>query len=140
MKKISLIILTLQIVKIASAQIQSSIEMNLRNFPIANYLNKPIDTLLTHLPPGYDTAFIIGPASTINKGATLQIDYSNYPGYPFAMHIYIYDAQFITVNRDFRLMPLAKDAWPLALLRKEKIACIKIYTVNYETLNEGCIY
>jgi hypothetical protein len=140
MKKIALIILTFQIVNIASAQLQSSTETRLRNFPIANYLGKPIDTLLAHLPYGYDTVFTIGPSSNINKGASLQIDYSNYPGYPFSMHIHIYDAQFITVNRDFRLIPLAKDAWPLALLRKEKIACIEIYTVNYETLNEGCIY
>lgn len=63
-----------------SAAAQSGLELQLRNFPIAAYLNKPIDTLIANLPAGYDTAFKISSAGCLNSGASLQI---NYPKYQF---------------------------------------------------------
>lgn len=117
----------------ASAQTLDSI---LRHFPISNYLNKPIDTLIAHLPPGYDTTFVIGSNGNINRGASLQINYP--PNNAYWVHIFITDAQFITLNKPITTRP--EVAWPLNLLRKEKIGSITIYTGAYQIINEGDIY
>ena len=120
-----------------STKAQSTLETKLRNFPISSYLNKPIDTLLAHLPTGFDTAYEVGPTCNINKGATLQVNYS--PNYRFWVIINITDAQYITVNKNTRNIPY-KVAWPLALLRKEKVGSITIYTGDYNIINEADIY
>jgi len=138
MKKTIFILVILLVTKHSVSNAQTAIETQLRNFPISNYLNKPIDTLIAHLPLGYDTAFTIGSSSSINRGASLQINYPNEPDYPLSINVYITDAQYITVNKAMETPP--EVAWPLALLRKEKVACVTIYTVNYEVLNEGDIY
>ncbi len=138
MKKTIFIVILLIITKCNISNAQTALETQLRNFPISNYLNKPIDTLIGHLPPGYDTTFIIGCGSSINRGASLQINYPNNPDHPLAVHVYITDAQYITVNKNMDTPP--EVAWPLALLRKEKVACVTIYTVNYEVLNEDDTY
>jgi hypothetical protein len=115
---------------------QTTLETQLRNFPITKYLNKPIDTLIANLPAGYDTAFEIGSTSSINKGASLQI---NYPNCQYWVYINITDAKYITVNKNTRNISYAQ-AWPLSLLRKEKVGSVTIYTGAYEIINEADIY
>ena len=135
MKKLSSILVVLFALAFNESRAQSSLDSQLRNFPIADYLNKPIDTLIAHLPAGYDTSFDIGSSGNINRGATLQI---NYPNYEFWVYIHITDAQYITVQKE--LLTPAATAWPLALLRKEKVGSITIYTGAYEIINEADIY
>lgn len=115
---------------------QSILDSQLRNFPIVNYLNRPIDTLIAHLPPGYDTAFYIGGTGNINRGASLQINYP--PNNEYWIHINITDIQYITVNKDINTLPAI--AWPFSLLRKEKIGSIIIGRGGYEIINEADIY
>lgn len=135
MKKIILIFFVLLFIKLNSASAQT-LDSLLRHFPIANYLQKPIDTLIAHLPPGYDTAFVIGSNGNINRGASLQINYS--PNNAYWIQIFITNAQYITINKPITTRP--EVAWPLNLLRKEKIGSITIYTGAYEIISEGDIY
>ncbi len=137
MKKILFILTVLFALAYNDASAQTSLETHLRNFPIADYLNKPIDTLIAHLPVGYDTNYIIGPTGNINRGASLQINYP--PNNQFWVYINITDAQYITLQRDARYTR-PEDAWPLALLRKEKVGSVTIYTGAYEIINEADIY
>ena len=111
-------------------------ETQLRNFPISSYLNKPIDTLIAHLPVGYDTAFIIGSSGNINRGASLQINYP--PNNQFWVIVNITDVQFISINKNTNTAP--DEAWPLNLLRKEKVGSVRIYTGSYQIINEDDIY
>jgi len=134
-KRLSILIVLFALISNESIA-QSSLETQLRNFPIADYLNKPIDTLIAHLPPGYDTAFIISGTGNINRGASLQINYP--PNNQFWVDIHITDAQYITINKQFETPPAT--AWPLALLRKEKVGSVRIYTGAYEIVNEDDIY
>ncbi len=115
---------------------RQTLDSLLRHFPISSYLNKPIDTLIANLPVGYDTAFEISGNGNINRGASLQINYP--PDHSFWIHIFITDAQYITINKDSETQ--SEIAWPLNLLRKEKIGSITIYTGGYEIINEGNIY
>lgn len=121
---------------ICKSQTTSTLYTQLQNFPIENYLNKPIDTLLAHLPAGYDTAFYIGSAGSLIRGATLQVNYM--PNYQFWIDISIIDAQYITVKRNLYIP--ADIAWPLSLLRKEKVGSITIFTGAYQILKEARIY
>ncbi|MBK8710475.1 MAG: hypothetical protein IPL97_01120 [Niastella sp.] len=134
MNKILFSLLFIFLIKKAGAQV--SLDTQLRNFPIANYLNKPIDTLIAHLPNGFDTAFIVSSAGSLNRGASLQI---NYPNNEFWIDIYITNAHFITVWKDRTTGP-PEVLWPLSLLRKEKIGSITIYNMLCEIINEGDIY
>ncbi|MBK8712850.1 MAG: hypothetical protein IPL97_13445 [Niastella sp.] len=136
MKKLSSILVVLFALAFNESRAQSSLDSQLRNFPIADYLNKPIDTLIAHLPAGYDTSFDIGSSGNINRGASLQINYP--PNNQFWIDIFITDAQYITINKSLNTRP--EDAWPLALLRKEKVGSITIYTGAYEIINEADIY
>jgi hypothetical protein len=120
------------------AKCQSSLYNQLANFPLANYLNKPIDSLIVHLPAGFDTAFQISSNGTLTKGASLQINYP--PNYQFWIEIYITDAQHININYPFVAIYRPDLAWPLALLRKEKIGSVSIYTGGYQIINEASIY
>jgi hypothetical protein len=124
MKKTFLIIIifTATLFRTATAQTLST---QLHNFPVADYLNKPIDTLIAHLPAGYDTAFIILSGKTLNHGASLEINYP--PNDQFWLEIDIADAQYITVQKDFT-QGRPEVLWPFSLLRKEKIGRIRIHT------------
>ena len=137
-KVISLIVLSILTITASTAQKADSLKLDslLRNFPIENYLKKPIDTLIAHLPPGFDTSFVIGSNGNINRGASLQINYP--PNNAYWIDIFITDAKFITVNKEFKTTP--EVAWPLKLLRKEKIGSITIYTGAYEIIKEADIY
>lgn len=135
MKKAILIFIFLAAINTKSANAQT-LDSLLRNFPIADYLNKPIDSLIAHLPAGFDTAFIIGSNGNTNRGASLQINYP--PNNAYWIDIFITDAQFITINKQLSTRP--EVAWPLSLLRKEKIGCVTIYTGAYEIINEDDIY
>jgi hypothetical protein len=136
MKKIS-IILTLLFCSIQFvAKSQTSLRVQLQNFPLTNYLNKPIDSLLANLPAGYDTAFFITCAGHIQKGASLQVNYM--PDFKFWVYIEITNPQYITVKRTTAIP--AEVAWPLHLLRKEKIGRVTIFTEDYRVVNEACIY
>lgn len=119
-----------------NARAQSALEVQLRGFPIVNFLNKPVDTLIAHLPAGFDTTYIVGDAGNTNRGASLQINYP--PNYQFWVHVFITDPQFITVNKS--ATTTAAAAWPVSLLRKEKIGRITIYTGAYQIINHGDIY
>jgi hypothetical protein len=137
MKKVLFIFALIIPTVFCKAQSQPNLYQQLQNFPLQNYLNKPIDTLLAHLPAGYDTAFVIGSAGSLNVGATLQVNYM--PNYQFWVYISITDAQYITVRRNFMVYKPA-EAWPLALLRKEKIGSVTVYTGGYEIINKASIY
>ncbi|MBK8710447.1 MAG: hypothetical protein IPL97_00970, partial [Niastella sp.] len=67
MKKLLSILIVLFALAFNEASAQSSLDSQLRNFPIADYLNNPIDTLIAHLPAGYDTSFDIGSSGNINR-------------------------------------------------------------------------
>jgi len=123
---------------VSSAQKLDSLMLDslLRNFPLINFINKPIDTLLAHLPTGFDTTFIIGSNGNTNRGASLQINYP--PNNAYWIDIFITNAQYITVNKQLSTPP--EVAWPLNLLRKEKIGLIRVYTGAYEIINEKDIY
>ena len=123
---------------VSSAQKLDSLMLDslLRNFPLINFINKPIDTLLAHLPAGFDTTFIIGSNGNTNRGASLQINYP--PNNAYWIDIFITNAQYITVNKQLSTPP--EVAWPLNLLRKEKIGLIRVYTGAYEIINEKDIY
>ena len=135
MKGLILLLILVFAFKLENAKGQN-LDSLLRNFPISSYLNKPIDTLIANLPSGYDTNFEIGSNGNINRGASMQINYP--PENLFWVHIFITDAQYITINKDINTRP--EIAWPLKLLRKEKIGSITIYTGAYEIINEGDIY
>jgi hypothetical protein len=135
MKSIILTVYLLLSFNIADVNAQS-IDSLLRNFPISNFLNRPIDTLIANLPSGYDTLFIIGSNGDINRGASLQINYP--PNNAYWIDIFITDAQYITINKTIDTHP--NDAWPISLLRREKIGVITIYTGGYEIINHGDIY
>ncbi len=126
----------LLIISFPAVKAQLTLEEQLRNFPITDYLNKPIDTLIAHLPPGYDTAFYIGGTGNINRGASLEISYP--PDNAYWVHVNITDAQYIAVNKNTFTRP--EIAWPLSLLRKEKVGSIIIGRGGYEIINEGDIY
>ncbi len=113
-----------------------TLETQLRNFPIATYLNQPIDTLIAHLPAGYDTAIKISSAGNLNSGASLQI---NYPNYQFWVDIDITDPQFITVKQNFASGP-PHVLWPFSLLRKEKVGRVRIFTGAYVIINEDDVF
>jgi hypothetical protein len=108
----------------------------LQNLPIASYLNKPMDTILAHLPQGYDTAFDIGPTCNINKGAMLQVYYPN----QFLVDIFITDAHFINIHQVISATNPPHVAWPLALLRKEKVGSVIIYDTALNIIKEADIY
>ena len=137
-KLISFYVLFFLAINESTAQKADSLRLDslLRNFPIVNYLKKPIDTLIAHLPPGFDTSFIISSNGNINRGASLQINYP--PNNAYWIDIFITDAKYITINKEFKTPP--EVAWPLKLLRKEKIGSITIYTGAYEIIKEADIY
>lgn len=135
MKKIITIISLLFFVSGFNKANAQTLDSLLRHFPLSDYLNKPIDTLIAHLPPGYDTAFIISDNGNVNRGASLQISYP--PNYLYWIDVGITAAQFITIKKEFSTSP--DIAWPLSLLRKEKIGCITIYTGAYQIINEADI-
>jgi hypothetical protein len=135
MKKVIFISSVLLVFSFKSTNAQT-LDSLLRDFPLANFLNKPIDTLISHLPPGYDSTFIIGSNGNTNRGASLQINYP--PNNLYWVHIFITNAQFITINKQLSTRP--EVAWPINLLRKEKIGLIRIYTGAYEIINEKGIY
>jgi hypothetical protein len=133
MKKITLITVLFISTKFCYSQ---SLLSKLQNFPLANYLNKPIDSLLANLPAGYDTTFYIGSSSSVYIGATLQVNYM--PNFKFWVYIKITDPQFITVHKN-NLTTSDEVAWPLHLLRKEKIGSITIFRGAYQVLNEASL-
>ena len=131
-----LLLICVLIFTYSPAGAQDSLETQLRNFPVAQYLNRPIDTLIAHLPLGFDTVFVVGSNGNINRGASLQINYP--PNNQFWIDVFITDAQYITINKQLTTSP--ELAWPINLLRKEKIGCIRIYTGAYEIINEADSY
>jgi hypothetical protein len=118
------------------AKAQTTLETQLRNFAITKYLNKPIDTLLTNLPLGYDTSFIVGSNGNINRAASLQINYP--PNCQFWIDIFITTPQFVKPYKNTKIR--SEIAWPLSLLRKEKVGSVTIYSGAYEIINEADIY
>ncbi len=136
MKKIIFVFLILLSFTCLNVQAQTTLETQLRNFPIAKYLNKPIDTLIANLPTGYDTAFVISDNGNLYRGATLWI---NYPNNQFSVDVSITKAQYITVHRKSLKIP-PKVAWPLYLLRKERIGSVTIYKFPLIIINEADIY
>ncbi len=132
----SLILCIGVMVFINQSDAQTTLENQLRNFPIESYLNKPIDSLIVNLPSGYDTSFVIGSNGNINRGASLQINYP--PNNQFWIDIFITDAQFITIQKDLNVQP--EVAWPLHLLRKEKIGSITLFSNAYQIIKHVDIY
>jgi hypothetical protein len=133
MKKIVILLTLFFGTKFCNAQ--TSLLSQLQKFPLVSYLNKPIDSLLVHLPAGFDTAFFISGSGNINIGATLQVNYM--PNFKFWIDISITDPQFITIKRN--LNTPSEIAWPLHLLRKEKIGSITIFRGAYQVLNEASL-
>lgn len=130
-----IILIFLSFISTLNCFAQNQLESDLQNFPLANYLNKPIDSLIAHLPTGYDTLFVVGSAGNINKGASIQINYANYQ---FWLDIFITSPQFITVQRDARYSSV-DTAWPLQLLRKEKVGRVTIFKGDYLVINDASV-
>ena len=136
MKKVTIILIVLMSSIQFEAKSQTSLLSQLQNFPLANYLNKPIDTLLANLPAGYDTAFFITSGGHIQFGASLQVNYM--PNFKFWVYIEITNPQYITVKRTSAIP--AEVAWPLHLLRKEKVGRVTIFRLDYQVINEASIW
>lgn len=130
-----IILIFLSFISTLNCFAQNQLESDLQNLPLANYLNKPIDSLIAHLPTGYDTLFVVGSAGNINKGASIQINYANYQ---FWLDIFITSPQFITVQRDARYSSV-DTAWPLQLLRKEKVGRVTIFKGDYLVINDASV-
>ncbi|MBX2889019.1 MAG: hypothetical protein KF829_10275 [Ferruginibacter sp.] len=132
MKRILFLITLFATLQNAKAQ---TLEQQLQNFPLTDYFNRPIDTLIAHLPAGYDSAFIILPGKYVYLGARLQINY----GTAYWVDIGIINPQYITLFRDSLSIP-CDVAWPLSLLRKEKVGRISIYKDDWTIIKEGNIF
>jgi hypothetical protein len=135
MKKIFFLITILTVIGFSSAMAQTAFETQLTNFTIGAYLNKPIDTLIAHLPSDNGKVLTILSASNIAKGASLQIDYSDSQ---YWVEIDIVNPQYITVDRDIHVK--AEVAWPFSLLRKEKVGSVSIHSGTGQIINHADIY
>jgi hypothetical protein len=134
MKKINITLIVL-IFNLASYG-QSNLENQIQNFNYSYFLNKPIDSLLANLPLGYDTAFAIGGSQTVDRGASLEIYYPTING--FTLTITITAPEHIDPSKS-QSVP-ANIAWPLNLLRKEKIGSILLMKSGYIKIVDIDIY
>ena len=101
---------------------QESLENKLLQLNLNALINKPIDSLLTKLPFPADTTLYIGAGSSIFFGASLSVSYLNNQ---YTVYIIPRDIQYITLSNPNRLPNY--QAWPLHLLRKEKLGSVTIY-------------
>lgn len=106
---------------------QQTLEQQLVNLDLNLFLNKPVDTFFAYIPHT-DSIFVSG-TDPIYKGAAVVIEYHQTPF--LWIYINIYDPQYITpYNHNFIN---TENAWPLSLVKKEKIERILIYK-NADTL------
>ncbi|MBX2889022.1 MAG: hypothetical protein KF829_10290 [Ferruginibacter sp.] len=103
---------------------QSNLESLLTNINLNQYLDKPIDTLLAHIP--YTDSISVHGSEPVTRGAMLVVVYDSIP-YMW-LDIKIYEPQFINPNSFNWYQP--EIAWPLSLLRKEKIWQITVYKAD----------
>lgn len=114
---------------------QCTLHDSLATINLSAFLNKPIDSLLLKLPQSYDT-LQVGPAATVSQGAHLIIGYGgNYPHSDFIITICPNTRNYITVLNSQNL-PF-EQAWPLVLLRKERIGSIEIMGPNGDIINSA---
>lgn len=108
---------------------QTTLESQLTNLNLASFINKPIDSLLAKIPVGYSQMIVTSGCNVFLAGGIAI-------GYPseYDIDIRAYDFQHVT-RRNISRVPSAQ-AWPIHLMRKEKIASIVIYK-NWTVINSA---
>jgi hypothetical protein len=99
---------------------QTSIQSQLTNLNLAALLNKPIDSLIAVIPAGYTEIMVTSGCNAFLAGG-IVITYPN----NFCIDISAKDFQFVTRHNVNHLQPAI--AWPVNLMRKEKIGSVTIY-------------
>lgn len=117
-KKLTIGILLIGIMNTTKAQ--SSIQTQLTSLNLTSLLNKPIDSLIAIIPAGYTEITVTSGCNVFLAGGVI-ISYPN----NFSIDISAKDFQFVTRSNINRLQPAL--AWPVNLMRKEKIGSVKIY-------------
>jgi hypothetical protein len=112
-KTLSIVILLVISFSPKSIKAQTSLQDSLVNINLANYIGKPIDSILTKLPSSYDT-LKIGPALTVTQGAKILISYNQLS---YTVTLVPITSNFITKLNRYNL-PF-NQAWPLNLLKQE---------------------
>jgi hypothetical protein len=108
---------------------QQPLECQLSNLNLASFINKPIDSLLAKIPAGYTQLIVRGGGNMFLAGGIAVAYPSEYD-----IDIRAYDFQYVT-QRNVNRVPSAQ-AWPIHLMRKEKIARIIIYK-NWTVINSS---
>lgn len=127
MKKI--IPILIQVIIGTGLSAQTTLESKLTNLNLASFINKPIDSLLAKIPVGYSQMIVTSGCNVFLAGGIAI-------GYPseYDIDIRAYDFQHVT-RRNISRVPSAQ-AWPIHLMRKEKIASIVIYK-NWTVINSA---
>lgn len=113
---------------------QTSLNDTLVGLDLMYYLDKPIDSILAKLPHSYDTLKIL-PALTVTQGAKIVLIYNPIINqHSYIVSIYPNTRNFITVLNS-QSLPFSQ-AWPLNLLKQEKIGYIEIMGPNGTIIND----
>jgi hypothetical protein len=99
---------------------QAILQDTLLSINYGSFINKPIDSLLAKLPP--TTEYKIRPDNTMFNGAHLIVSYRRQGLY--LITLMPGDRNFINKKNPANLP--WHEAWPLHLLRKERLAAIEI--------------
>jgi hypothetical protein len=126
MKKIIIISILTTMISLTSIA-QSSIQSQLSNLDLSLSYNKPIDSLIARIPAGYSQLIVRGGSNMFLAGGLIV-------SYPDDINIDItaHNFQFVTL-KNINFLPSAL-AWPVNLMRKEKIKSIIIYK-NWNIIN-----
>lgn len=112
---------------------QPPLEQQLISMDLNLFLNKPIDTLLAYLP--HTDSIFVTSTEPIYRGAGLIIEYYQTPF--LWLYINIYEPQHITAFSHNYLNP--ENAWPVSLVKKEKIGRILIYKDSNTLINQASL-
>ena len=115
----NLLIVALSFVFLNNSKAQT-IQSQLTSLDLPALINKPIDSLIAVIPTGY-TEIIVTSGCNVFLAGGVVISYPN----NFCIDIAAKDFQFVTQHNVNHLQPSV--AWPVALMRQEKIGSIRIY-------------
>lgn len=112
---------------------QANLHDSLVNINLANYVGKPIDSILANLPASYDS-LKIGPALTVTQGAKIVLIYNLVNSqHSFIVTISPCTNNFIT-KLNSQNLPFSQ-AWPLYLLKKETLGSVEIMAPDGSIIN-----
>jgi len=129
MKKLIITIILIGCINTIKAQ---SVKDSILNINLVQYIDKPMDSLISRLPYSYDSMFTRS-SSSMFVGAKIIICYSN-PN----LWIYIYPGShnyYTPINAAHNPPHIA---WPLASVRKEKIWRIVVLDTSDFPLRDIC--